>query len=391
MDDRKDFREIAHSGGKLIITVKVNSEGRQMYQITWQHSRPVPFAGFAVYALSPGIILCQINLRGLGSRQDPPPIAGAYQVFIGSDSEGKFGRQCPACGGDWRADLNALFCPYCGISASVIDFLTIAQRSYVKEYCAKMDEALQLNVNGEYVIDMDAVADAANASNGEKPRFYYAELSQQNTFTCNACGGFNDILGTFGYCTVCCTRNDLQELSDQTIQSLRDRINAGGQYEACVRDSIAAFDSFVSQYVKQLVKRIPLTPARRNRLENGRFHNLQVVATELKETFDIDILEGLAAEDIAFAKLMFHRRHVYEHGGGEADEKYLADSGDKTVKLKQTLRETVESAHQIAGIVVRMASNLHNGFHEIFPPEERPIEEHREKLELVRSRLAARN
>ena len=367
MNDRKDFQEIAHSGGKLIITVKVNSEGRQMYQLTWQHNRPVPAAVFAVYALSPGIILCQVNLGGLGSRQDPPPIAGAYQVFIGSDSEGKFGRQCPACDGYWRGDLNALFCPYCGISASVINFLTIAQRSYVSEYCAKMNEALQVNVGGEYVIDMDAVADAANASNGEKPRFYYAELSQQNRFTCNACGGFNDILGTFGYCTVCGTRNDLQELSEKTIQSLRDRINAGDQHEACVRDAIAAFDSFVSQYVKQLVKRIPLTPARRNRLENGRFRNLQLVATELKETFDIDILEGLEPEVVAFAKLMFHRRHVYEHGGGgEVDEKYIASSGDKTVKLKQALRETVESAHQIAGIVVRMASNLHNGFHEIF-------------------------
>jgi hypothetical protein len=325
----------------------------------------------------------------MGSRQEPPPIPGAYLVFIGSDSEGKFGRQCPACGDYWRSDLNARFCPYCGIHAGVVDFLTMAQRFYVKQYCDKMNEALRVDVEGEYVIDMDAVADAADASIAEKPPFYYAELSQQNRFTCNACGGFNDILGTFGYCTVCGTRNDFQELSEKTIQSLRNRINAGGQYEACVRDAVAAFDSFVGQYVRQLVRRVPLTPARRNRLENGRFHNLQMVAAELKDTFDVDILDGFKPDDIEFTKLMFHRRHVYEHEGGEADEKHIADSGDKTVRLKQALRETVESAHRIAGAILKMASNLHRGFHEIFPPEERPIQEHQRSQELARDRRTA--
>jgi hypothetical protein len=252
-----------------------------------------------------------------------------------------------------------------------------------------MNEALLVEVGGQYIIDMDAVADAANASIPEKPPFYYAELSQQNRFTCDACGGFNDILGTFGYCTVCGTRNDLQELSEKTIKSLRDRINAGTQYEACVRDSVAAFDSFVSQYVKQLVQHIPLTSARRNRLENGRFHNLQLVAAELKQTFDIDILDGLDADEIEFAKLMFHRRHVYEHEGGEADEKYIAVSGDKTVRLKQALRETNESAHRIAAVVQKMASNLHRGFHEIFPPEASPIQEHQRSREMARNRRAS--
>jgi hypothetical protein len=252
-----------------------------------------------------------------------------------------------------------------------------------------MNEALRVEVGGQYIIDMDAVADAADASITEKPPFYYAELSQQNRFTCKACDGFNDILGTFGYCTVCGTRNDLQELADKTIQSLRDRINAGGQHEACVRDSVAAFDSFVSQYVKQLVSRVPLTPARRNRLEARSFHNLQLVAAELKEIFDIDILDGLRFDDIEFARIMFHRRHVYEHKGGEADEEYITKSGDDAVRPKQALRETVESAHRIAGAVQKMASNLHRGFHEIFPPEERPIKEHQRSVETRRNRRAS--
>jgi hypothetical protein len=391
MADQKEFREVAHSGGRVTITVKTDAAGRKIYQLRLEHCRPNAAAFFAVYAIPPGLALCQINLGGIGSQQDPPPIPGAYQVFIGSDSEGKFGRQCPACGSYWRSDLNARVCPYCGIRASVVNLLTIAQRSYIEQFCAKMTEALGLEIGGERVIDMDAVADAADASIAEKPPFYYAELSQQNRFTCKACDGFNDILGTFGYCTVCGTRNDLQELSDKSIQSLRERINSGGQYEACVRDSVAAFDSFVSQYVKQLVRHVPMTSGRRNRLENSRFHNLQMVAEELKETFDIDILDGLKADNVEFAKVMFYRRHVYEHQGGEADEEYILKSGDKTVKLKQALRETVESAHRIATIVLELASNLHRGFHEIIPVEKGPIQEHQNYQERLKNRRAAGN
>ena len=66
---------------------------------------------------------------------------------------------------------------------------------------------------------------------------------------------------------------------------------------------------------------------------------------------------------------MFHRRHVYEHNGGEVDEKYIRDSGDTSVRLKQVIRENQASALRIAEIVRTMGRNIHKGFHEIFPPE----------------------
>ncbi|MBI3477127.1 MAG: hypothetical protein HY010_15450 [Acidobacteria bacterium] len=239
-----------------------------------------------------------------------------------------------------------------------------------------MREVLEADVDGDYVIDMDAVADAAG-KDGEKPPFYYTEESQQNKFDCNACGAFNDILGKFGYCSRCGTRNDLQELGDKIIPALRERINSGtGAFETCVKEVVAAFDSFVGQYAAQLVNLVPLTPGRRNRLTERRFHNLENVAADIKEIFDIDILDGIDAADLAFAKLMFQRRHVYEHRGGEADEKYIADSGDTSVRPKQALRETQESAHRIAGLVLKMARNLHAGFHNILPPDDGPIKQY---------------
>jgi len=49
-------------------------------------------------------------------------------VFIGSDSRGLFGHQCPACKGYWRSKavpaLWKLTCPYCGMGGETHQFLT---------------------------------------------------------------------------------------------------------------------------------------------------------------------------------------------------------------------------------------------------------------------------
>jgi hypothetical protein len=377
----EEFREIAHSGGKLTIRIGADQQGRRGYQLTWQHQRPVAAGIFAIYALAQGIPVSQIRMGGIGSPNDPAPFPGCFYVIIGSDSEGLYGHACPICEGYWRDEAGTQVCPYCGIRAEMYQFLTKAQLAYVQQYCAKLRQVLEADIDGEHVIDMDAVADAAG-NDKQKPPFYYTEQSQQNKFDCKACGSFNDILGHFGYCSVCGTRNDLQELSDKTIPALRDRINAGGGYELCAKDAVAAFDALVGHYVDQLVRHVPLTASRKGRLTERRFHNLELVANELRETFDIDILKGMNAADIAFAKLMFYRRHVYEHKAGEADEKYIAESGDTSVRPKQALHETQESAHRIAGLVTKMATNLHNGFHEILPPDEGPIRQHQRVLDL---------
>jgi len=235
-----------------------------------------------------------------------------------------------------------------------------------------MDKALMTEVGGQYVIDLDAVADAADAALPEKPAFYYAEQGQQNSYNCASCSAFNDILGTYGYCTRCGTRNDLHIFSEKIIPEIRGRINSGGRYESCAKDAVAAFDSFIGQYVEQLVRRVPMTPGRRARLEKARFHDFQSVERDMRDIFDINVAKDLTDDEKAFAKRMFHRRHVYEHLGGEADQKYITDSGDN-VRVGQALRESVESGHRIVGIVRKLACNVHAGFHDIFPVDEKPI------------------
>jgi hypothetical protein len=165
---------------------------------------------------------------------------------------------------------------------------------------------------------------------------------------------------------------------------VRSALNNGGSAEDAVKSAVGAFDTFVGQYAKQLLALVPMSRARRDRLGRQRFHNATEVRELFERWFDIDIYKGIPEADRRFAALMFFRRHLYEHNGGEVDQKYLNDSGDTTVRLKQHLRETPESAHRLIDIVQRMASNLHNGFHEILPPIPEPIKAYQERQARMR-------
>jgi hypothetical protein len=263
--------------------------------------------------------------------------------------------------------------------------LTEAQRVYVARYCERLREALNEEDDGKHIIDMDAVADAVGKDKIEKPPFYYVEQRQQNRYSCNECGEFNDIIGRFGYCSGCGTRNDLHELKEKILPEIRARINDDGPLPTCLKDIASAFDSFVAQYTRQLIQNIPLKPSRRNRIDKMRFHNLEPVEKELREAFDICIFDGIKDSDQKFATKMFCRRHVHEHNGGEVDEKYLAETGDTSVRIKQSLREDKGDVHRFADLVGKMANNLHEGFHEIFPPENGSIKRHAE----YKKRMAA--
>lgn len=382
-----EFQEIGHCGGQFTINVKT-IEGRRGYQFGFKNSSPTRSALFAIYAMPPGIPVGPIQLGGIGAPWNPSPMPGGIPVFVGSDSEGRFGHQCPKCKGYWRSGGASsrwrLTCPYCGLKNVLHHFLTDGQRRYVTAWCDLFERALESDHDGEHAINMD---DAARETGKEttRPAFYYAEESQQNKYDCAACGEFNDILGRYGYCSNCGTHNGIQEL-EKDLNAIRGRINNGGQNEACVKDAVSAFDSYARQLAKQLVARIPMTQARRNEWERRKFHALQPRANSLKDHFDINILNRLSSDDVVFVIRMFHRRHLYEHNGGEVDQKYLIDSGDTSVRLKQKISETADTAKKITDLVLQMAKNLSNGFHEIFSPEEEPIKMKREQEERMRKR-----
>ncbi|GGI91746.1 hypothetical protein GCM10007973_29990 [Polymorphobacter multimanifer] len=223
---------------------------------------------------------------------------------------------------------------------------------------------------------MDAVADAAGQE-GERPPFYVSEESQQHKFTCAACNEYNDVIGRFAYCSACGTRNDLAVFRSD-MAALRTIATAEKSGQA-VWDAVSAFDNLVGQYTKQFLDVVPLSKRRAERLQRGRCHDLDATLDVL-QWFDINLITGLATGEVAFLKRMFLRRHVCEHKGGEVDQAYLDASGDTSVRLKQHICESMEDVHRLISGLDRMAQRLHDGFHELLPPLERPIRAYAERL-----------
>ena len=379
-DGDDDFREVAHCGGKVTFEISTDDGGVRRYSVGYSLTSVTPAAFLGVYALPQGIACGDIRLGGIGQPWNPPPFPECLPVFVQSDSHGRFGHRCPQCKRYFRSCAPALFpmsCCYCGVRGQSWQFLTAAQHKYVRHYMQRLIEGIHSEEqNLTVTIDMDAVCDAAVVP---KPEFYFPGQVQQTQFTCAACNGWNDIKGQYGYCAMCGTRNNAQRLAAE-LHEVRSKLNDGRLAPSdALRSAVSAFDSCCRNLVGQLCERVPMTETRRNRLARMLFHDIDGKADEVKAAFDIELFGGIDSDAQAFLRMMFHRRHVFEHDGGQATGRYVRESGDTSVAESALIRETRENVHRLIGLLSRVVGNFDRGFHELFPPEEQPVALERER------------
>lgn len=367
----KDFRDIGHSGGKYKIKA-LTENGRRYYQVGITKSSPTPMSCFIIVADFGGNPLGVVDL-GWNARDDDnePKASDVVQVFIGSDRENYFGHQCPECEGYWRSPAAParwpLTCPYCGVRAPTYAFLTQGQRKYVAECCAQVWDAIHSDSDVESEIDMDKIADEVQRG-VEPPSFYYAEQGQQCQFQCSMCGTWNDVLGRFAFCSCCGNRNG-RELVFADLDRQKESLANSTLPSDVIRNAVSILDAMGTDYVRQLLRFVHMTPGRRKKATSIKFHDLDRFVECLKSVFDIDVLAAVKDEDASFLKVMFQRRHVHEHKGGVVDQKYIDQSGDRSMRVGQVIREENESAIRFCDLVFGIAAQMHDGFHSILPLE----------------------
>lgn len=386
MPEYVDFQEIAHCGGQVTFTVQCDADGQRSCSLGYRGNGAGPVRLIGIYALAP---------QGIPISDSRPPFdspcpEGCFPVVLASDSHGAWGHQCQRCSGYFRNGnhpaIYPLTCPYCGIRCAAYRFLTDAQRAYVQHYIAMLVDGLeeiQPGTQRELVIDMDAAV--KQGADQTRPEFYYAAESQQTRYNCGKCGSFNDIRGLYGYCASCGWRNNVAILR-RVFEEMRNRLNDGSaSASATVRSAVSEFDACCRDFAAQLTQRVPMKPGRRHDLERVVFHDIDSATISLKSMFGIDVLHGLDKQK-SFIIGMMHRRHIFEHNAGVADERYVNLSGDPDGQRGTLIRETKANAHRLIGHLTRMAENFEEDFHEIFPPTEWPVDFHRERQERMRQR-----
>jgi ribosomal protein L37AE/L43A len=375
-----DFAEISHCGVQATFTVRWDSDGRRRISTRLQGTSGNPMAMIAIYVAVPqGIPISDVSMGGIGQPFSTLPPPHSLLVYLGSDSEGRWGHQCPECGGYFRngrhSAMYPLTCPYCGLRADAYTFLTEAHSRYAQLYISAYIEALSatsvISPERQFVIDMDEIAEL---SVDQRSDFYYTSQTQQTRFTCPKCGEFNDIRGKFGYCASCGLRNNLASV-EETLKELRTGLTEKSMSpETVISKAVSVFDASCRDTIEQLKSRVPLTLGRRNRLDNLSFHNMERLATEIEAAFGIQMLRGSDPETINFLKIMIQRRHIFEHRGGVADDAYVNNSGDNLWRSGDLIRETAENAPIFLTALLKIARNIHEYFHEIFPLIPEPIE-----------------
>ena len=170
-------------------------------------------------------------------------------------------------------------------------------------------------------------------------------------------------------------------------QDSREKLN-GGQTTPpdAVRSALSEFDACCRDMTVQITKRIAMKPSRKAEFEKLVFQDVDLkLIASMKPMFDIDLFRGMDA-DLIFLRKMMHRRHVFEHNAGVADERYVRESGDADAREGVLIREDQTNAHRFIAELNRAAENFDKDFHEIFLPTQWPIDYH-QRRQATRRRL----
>lgn len=356
-----EFEDVQHTGG----VIAIRRQGRQ-YQLEYTHMRPVRMVMAQLIVSADGVPLEYAPFHGMGRPPEPEP---EFMVFFGSDEEGMFGQQCPACASYFRSSSSSsAHCPYCGAAPGPMAFFTPAQRQFFKAFA----NAIITAPEGETRVNLDALLDAI-PENKQNP-WHYTEQRQQTHFKCDRCKCAFDVLGEYAQCPACPQTTHARVISaklnartsefEAAAGSLTERAERESRWQQLLIGCVADFDGFASD-LRDRLQRFPATPRRKNALGQLSFQNIVTAAARLDQWHSFDILGGISTEDREFLNVMFNRRHLFVHRAGRVDQEYLQNSGDTSARLNQIVRLESRMIRRLIPLLQTSAAQFVAGFEAI--------------------------
>jgi hypothetical protein len=344
---------------------------------------------FAMYIVAISMdgrhLLAEVAATGIGvTPVYPQP---SVVVYIQSDQQGMWGRNCPMCQKYFRTNhvMGLTSCPYCGFAESGLTFVSKEQRAYIT---ACYDGFMRARMGKKSTaVEIADIPD-------QGPAWHYAEVKQQYHFKCETkdCKAETDILGEYGYCPRC-ARTNARKLFNEKIEKMLNRIAEKKKafpgstpserkarsevWEELVKESLSKFEA-LGKHLRNKLLLFPMTSKRRKRLEDMNFQTPVPTNKDLLEWFDIGLFEwpgdanipqrSMPESDLPFIKEMIQKRHILMHNGGLVDEDYLKYSGDKGVILGERISISSKEAKRFIECVRTMGlnfmDNLEFGFKE---------------------------
>jgi hypothetical protein len=314
------------------------------------------------------------NLRALGNQMS---------VDLPTDPRGFLGRECPQkeCVGYFKLKPGTGLpgaglpcnCPYCGHTGSVQTFSTPEQIEYAQSIAIRQfADAVQRDLKR---LEFDIPARGAfgigismKLQAGPLPPIRsYREKQLETDVICDHCTLEFSVYGAFGYCPDCRTHNSLQILQKNIAlvgkqlalaESVEDADLMRHLVEDALENCISAFDGFGRE---SCVVRAPLS-RKPERARSMSFQNLERANETVKECFDVDFKASVDPSIWACAESAFFKRHVISHRSGIVDEKYISQSGDRSIaegrRIRVSASEVRAAASAIESIGVKLLAVL---------------------------------
>ena len=335
----KEFEEIAHTGGKVII---------ENGQIKFEHKNPFPIVMYDILVSMNGIILG----RGtFGREPEPQP---SIQVMMGSDKEGFFGYTCPRCQNYFRAThlpLN-IICPYCLYIDNTLHFLTKNQLKYIELFYNKFVESLV--DNKRVIIDLDELISKLD-NNLIKLSAY--EVRMQCILECRNCKIIIDFIGVYAGCPSCGKRNNLDKFLKEIEQIKKNNTDSNKSLSSAVE----VYAGLGSNVKLILENNIPFSSFHKKNFNKIDFQKIIETNDIFIKVFGVRLFPE-EVDTTAFINLMFQRRHVIAHRSGIADKKYLEKTNDSSVKMNQKItikpEELIKFLNLLSEITEKFISEL---------------------------------
>ena len=129
-----------------------------------------------------------------------------------------------------------------------------------------------------------------------------------------------------------------------------------GKINRCVSEFEA-----LSNMARNRLLRLPLAPKRRSDLFSLGFQNIDKANKLLEQWFGIELFSGVSLDDQRFLNIMFNRRHVFTHKGGQIDKEYVDNTGDTTVRVHEVIRFRSKEIRRLIPLIKTCSENLLSG------------------------------
>ena len=306
-------------------------------------------------------------------------LGNSVSISIPADDDGFTGRECPRaeCEGYFKIELGTglkgvdipCHCPYCDHTAGHDHFWTKAQIEYAKSVVMrKVTDALHKDLKelefdykpeGAFGIGISMKVSPHRLT----PIHKFREKKLETEIVCASCTLRYAVYGVFAFCPDCGQHNSSQ-IFDKNLELVEKMLGlaAGADdkdvserlIENALEDCVSAFDGFGREICRVHAEKA-INPIR---AEKVSFQDLRGAQKKLSALFDIDLSDGITAQEWEEVTRGFQKRNLLSHKMGVIDKAYIRKTDDINAVVGRKVTLASSDVREVARIVGKLAKHV---------------------------------